>query len=245
MSTAAMQEQISETSPRLKARITGVFYLLTILTGIFAEGFVSGRLVVDGDAATTANNILTHKSLFQAGFAIYLIEMACQISITALFYDLLKPAGRSVSLVAAFLGLGGCVIKTFSRVFFITPLFVLGGAHFLSVFSAAQLQALALLLLKVNDRGAAIALVFFGFYALLTGYHIIRSTFLPRILGVVSVLGGLGWLSFLYLPLGYRLFPYVAGVGILGAGSLIVWLLAVGVNEQRWKEQAGEAGMRG
>ena len=157
---------------------------------------------------------------------------------TALFYDLLKPAGRIVSLLAAFLGFAGCVIKTFGRVFFITPLFILGGAHYLSVFSLEQLQALALIFLKVNDRGAAIALVFFGFYALLTGYLIIRSTFLPRILGVLSVLAGLGWLSFLYPPLGYRVFPYVAAFGLLGAVALIFWLLVFGVNEQRWKEQA-------
>ena len=91
-----------------------------------------------------------------------MIEMACDIVFTALFYDLLKPVSRSVSLVAAFLGLTGCVIKTFSRLFFIAPLFILGGAHDLSVFSAEQLQALALLFLKVNDRGAGIALVFFG-----------------------------------------------------------------------------------
>ena len=243
MSTAATIRTL-ETSPRLKARVTGVFYLLTILTGIFAQGFVSGKLVVDGDAAATAANILAHRGLFQLGFAVYLIEMACQIAITALFYDLLKPAGRSVSLLAAFLGLAGCVIKTFSRVFFIVPLFVLEGAHYLSVFSAEQLQALALLFLKVNDRGAGIALVFFGFYALLTGYLIIRSTFLPRILGGLSVLGGLGWLSFLYLPLGYRLFPYIAAFGILGAVSLLLWLLVFGVNEQRWKEQASAAGER-
>src|SRR5437899_2636032 len=241
-STAVMMERITETSPRLKARITGAFYLLTILTGIFAQGFVSGSLVVDGDAAATATNILTHRDLFQLGFAVYLIEMACQIATTALFYDLLKPAGRSVSLVAAFLGFAGCVIKTFSRVFFIAPLFVLGGAHYLNVFSAEQLQALALLFLNVNDHGAGIALVFFGFYALLTGYLMIRSTFLPRILGVLSVLGGLGWLSFLYLPLGYRLFPYIAAFGILGAASLLLWLLVFGVNEQRWKEQASVAG---
>ncbi len=230
MSTAVMTERIAETSPRLKARITGVLYLLTILTGIFAQGFVSGRLVVDGDAAATAANILAHKSLFQLGFAVYLVEMACQIVMTALFYDLLKPAGRSVSLLAAFLGLAGCVIKTFSRVFFIAPLFVLGGAHYLSVFSAEQLQALALLFLKVNDRGAGVALVFFGFYALLTGYL------------ALSVLGGLGWLSFLYPPLGYRLFPYIAAFGLLGAALLILWLLVFGVNEQRWKEQASAAG---
>ncbi|HYL83600.1 MAG TPA: DUF4386 domain-containing protein [Candidatus Angelobacter sp.] len=244
MSTDARTDGISVASPRLKARITGAFYLLTVLTGIFAEGFVGGRLVVDGDAAATAANILAHKSLFQLGFAVYLIEMACQVAITALFYQLLKPAGKSVSLVAAFLGLTGCIIKTFSRVFFIIPLFVLGGAHYLSVFSAEQLRALALLFLKVNDRGAAIALVFFGFYALLTGYLIVRSTFLPRILGVLSILGGFGWLSFLYLPLGYHLFPYIAALGLLGAAALILWLLVFGVNEQRWKEQAGAAGLR-
>ena len=239
-----MMERIGETSPRFEARITGAFYLLTILTGIFAQGFVSGSLVVDGDAAATATNILTHRGLFQLGFAVYLIEMACQIAITALFYDLLKPAGRSVSLLAAFLGFAGCVIKTFSRLFFIAPLFILGGAHYLSVFSAEQLQALALLFLKVNDHGAAIALVFFGFYAVLTGYLIVRSTFLPRILGVLSILGGLGWMSFLYQPLGYRLFPYIAVLGLLGAGAKIVWLLVFGVDEQRWKEQASAAGDR-
>ena len=242
MSAPVMTERIREASPRLKARITGVFSLLTILTGIFAQGFVSDRLVVDGDAAATATNILAHRGLFQLGFAVYLIEMACNIAMTALFYDLLKPAGRTVSLVAAFLGLAGSVIKTFSRVFFIVPLFILGGAHFLSVFNAEQLQALALLSFKVNDRGAQMALVFFGFYALLTGYLIIRSTFLPRILGVLSVVGGLGWLSFLYLPLGHRLFPYVVSVALLGALALIVWLLVRGVNEQRWKEQASALG---
>src|SRR2546429_704891 len=164
MNTAVMTERITETSPRLKARITGVFYLVTILTGIFAQGFVSGRLVVDGDAAATATNILTHRGLFQLGFAVYLIEMACNIAMTALFYDLYKPVSRSLSLLAAFIGLAGCVVKILSRLFYIAPLLVLGGAHYLSVFNVEQLQALALLFLKVNDQGAAMALVFFGFY---------------------------------------------------------------------------------
>jgi hypothetical protein len=243
MTTAEMSHQIRESSPRLKARITGVLYLLTILTGIFAQGFVSERLVVSGDAAATATNILTHKIFYELGFTFYLIEMACQIAVTALFYDLLKPVNGSLSLVAAFLGLAGCIIKMVSRLFYIAPLLVVGGAHYLNVFDHKQLQALALLFLNVNDRGAGIALAFFGFYALLTGWLIIRSTFLPRILGVLSIVGGLGWLTFLYPPLGYRLFLYLAVFGILGAATLILWLLVFGVSEQRWREQARAAAL--
>src|ERR1700730_18994880 len=130
MSTAVMTERTKEAALRLKARITGALYLLTILTGIFSAGYVSGKLVVNNDAAATAANILAHRGLLQLGFAVYLIEMACQVAITALFYDLFKPAGRSVSLVAAFLGLTGCIIKTFSRGFFIAPLFILGGGPY-------------------------------------------------------------------------------------------------------------------
>jgi hypothetical protein len=238
MNTSVMIKGIAETSPRTKARIAGLFYLVNILTGIFAQGFISDRLVVSGDAAATAANLLTHESLFRLGFAVYLIEMACQVVVTVLFYELLKPAGRSVSLLAACLSLVGIAIKTVSRLFYIAPLLVLGGASYLTVFNAEQLQALALLLLKVNDQGAAIGLIFFGFYAVLKGYLIIRSTFLPGILGVLAVFAGLGLLTFLHMPLGYRLFPYVAALGLLGSVPQILWLLVVGVNEQRWKEQA-------
>src|SRR6266699_673172 len=126
-----MMERIAETSPRLKARITGAFYLLTMLTGIFAQGFVAERLVVSGDAAATASNILTHKSLFQLGFTVYLIEMTCQMILTGLFYVLLKPVSNTISLLAAFISLAGCVIKTMSRLFYIAPLLVLGGAPYL------------------------------------------------------------------------------------------------------------------
>jgi hypothetical protein len=238
MSTAVMMKRIAETSPRSLARMAGAFFLLTILTGVFAQGFVSERLVVFGDAAVTATNILAHRGLFQLGFAVYLVEMACQVAMTGLFYELLKPVSKTVSLLAAFLSLVGIGIKTVSRLFFIAPLLVLGSAPYLSVFNAEQLQALALLFLKVNDQGAAIGLVFFGFATLLKGYLIIRSTFLPRILGVLSLFAGLGLLTYLYMPLGYRLFPYIAALGLLGAVPQILWLLVKGVNEQRWKEQA-------
>ena len=230
---------IAQTSPRLLARTIGLLFLLTILAGIFAQGFVSERLIVFSDAAATATNILTHKGLFQLGFTVYLIEMTCQVATAALWYVLLRPVNRSVALTAAFIELAGCVVKTFARVFYITPLFVLSGSTALSGFSAEQLQGLALLLLKVNDQGAALALAFFGFSTPLNGYLIFRSTFLPRWLGALAMIAGLGWLTFLYPPLGYRAFPIIALLGLAGAAATIVWLLVFGVNEERWKEKAG------
>lgn len=235
-----MATRITKTSPRFLARMAGVLFLLTILAGIFAQGFVSERLIVFSDAALTANNILAHKGLFQLGYAVYLIEMACQVASAAFFYLLLRPVSNSVALTAAFLELSGCIIKTFARVFFIMPLFVLGGAASLSVFSTQELQALALLLLKVNDQAAALALAFFGFSTTLSGYLTFRSGFLPRWLGVLSMVSGLGWLTFLYPPLGYRAFPFIALVALLGSAATIFWLLVFAVNEERWREQAGD-----
>jgi len=232
---------MSEMSPRTKARLAGAFYLVTILTGIFAQGFVSGRLVVSGDATATANNILSHEGLFRLGFTIYMIEMVCQIITTMLLYDLLKPVNRSVALLASVLSLIGCGIKTISRLFYFAPLLVLGGSHYLGVFSGEQLSAFGLLFLRVNDIGAGIALVFFGFYALLKGYLVIRSTFLPRALGWLTVLGGIGWLAYLSPSFGDRVFSFIALLGIVGALANIVWLLVFGVNEQRWREQASVA----
>jgi hypothetical protein len=238
MNSVVGMEASAGTSPRVVARLAGVLYLFNIAAGIFAQAFVSAKLVVTGDAAATATNILAHSSLFQLSFSVYLVEMACQVAVTVLFYKLLKPVGRTISLVAACLSLVGIAIKTCSRLLYISPLVVLGGASYLNVFSAEQLRALALLLLEINDRGAAIALVFFGFYAVLKGYLIFRSTFLPRVLGVLSMVAGLSLLTFLHMPLGYRLFPFIAALGLLGAAPQILWLLVVGVNEQRWNEQA-------
>ena len=187
MSTAEMTERIAEASPRFKARIAGVFYLLVFLTGGLAL-FVRGRL----------------------GSAAGLIAGACYIAVTLLFYGIFKPVNRNLSLLAAFISLVGIIIGPLSRLH-------LAPSNF-------------------NP------LVFFGFYCLLIGYLIFRSTFLPRILGALMVFAGLGWLTFLSPPLASYLSPYIFIPGLLGEGALTLWLLVMGVNVQRWKEQASAAG---
>jgi uncharacterized protein DUF4386 len=242
MGTAVMMERIAEASPRFKARIAGVFYLLTTLTRMFVEIFVRNRLVVSDDAAATATNILAHEPLWWWGFAADILAFASYIALTALLYELFKHVNRSLSLVAAFFSLVACVVQAISSLFHLAPLVLLGGVRYLNVFTVEQLQALALVFLRL--RAAAyhnIGLVFFGLYCLLVGILILRSTFLPRILGVLMVLAGLSYVLFLSPPLVRSLQPYILVFPGVGQISLTLWLLVMGVNEQRWKEQASAA----
>jgi hypothetical protein len=91
------------------------------------------------------------------------------------------------------------------------------------------------LLLKVNDYGAATALAFFGFSTILDGYLVFRSTFLPWWLGVIGMIVGLGWLTFIYPPLGYSLFMISALLGLLAAITKIFWLIVYGVDEAKFR----------
>lgn len=225
-------------SPKRIARTAGVFYLITIVAAIIAQGLIAQRLVNSTDASVTAANIVAHADLFRFGYTMYMIEMVAQTVMTMLFYELLKPVSRIGSLIAAVIGVVGCGIKALSRLFYVAPALVLEGTNYLNTFSAEQLHSIALLFYNVNEMGAAIAVVFFGFSTLITGWLIIRSTYLPPILGWFAVAGGIGWLAFLWPPLGYRLNLYIAAVGLLGSLATIVWLLVFGVNEERWTEQA-------
>jgi hypothetical protein len=247
MSTEVSTGPMTETSPRFKARIAGVLYLIIIIAAPFAEVFVRGRLVVYGDAAATATNILAHEQLYRLAGAADLITFTCDAAVALIFYELLKPVSRSLSLFAAFFRLLYVAIVGVNTLNHFAPLVLLGGARFLSAFKTDQLQALALVSLSLHGTGYNIGLVFFGFHCLLIGYLISRSAFLPRILGVLMAIAGLCYLtnSFANLqspPLQDYLYPYILLPSGVAELSLCLWLLVKGVNAQRWKEQASAAG---
>src|SRR6266436_784722 len=190
--------QGSRMSPRTLARTTGALSLLLLLGGIVAQGVIADGLVVPRDAVATANNILAQPKLYAFGYTMFLIEMAAQVAMTTLFYVLLRPVDRTAALLALVFGLVGATIKTVARAFYYAPLLVLGGASYLTVFDASQLQALSLLLVKINNQTANMSLVFLGLSTFFQGYLIVKSTFLPRFLGVVAMISGLSWLVYLY-----------------------------------------------
>jgi hypothetical protein len=239
-SSADMTEGLGTASPRTRARLTGVVYLLFFVTAVLGAVIAPGISGpgATGDALATANNIMAHQPAFRLGWALSLTSTALYVALVALFYQLFKPVSRTFALLAAFFGLVGCAVTAFGSLFQLAPLVVLGGSPYLSVFDAKQLEALALLFLNLNVQVGYIALVFFGAFQIVLGYLIFKSAFLPRIIGALIALAGLGWLTFLSPPLANQLLIPVEVLGILAEASLMLWLLVVGVNSQRWTERA-------
>jgi hypothetical protein len=235
-------KRMAALSPRFKARMAGVFQFLEGLTSAGGQVVILGSLVVEGSAATTATNILAHQQLFWLGFASSLMGVAFHLAWAFLFYELLKPVNRSISFLALCVILVGCAMQALTSLLYLAPLLVLQGGSALSAFTPQQVQDLSLVFLTLNARAYDIYLVFFGLWCVLIGALIFRSTFLPRILGALLVIDGVGWMLYLVPPLAQQLFPLIAVAAGLAEFSLLLWLLVVGVNAERWKEQEGVAG---
>ena len=223
------------TSPKVLARNAGLFYWLNFA---FLPGMIATtRYVRVSDAAATSTNILAHTTLFNAGFTGNLIAVTSYLVVTALFYQIFKAVDKNISLIAALMSATGCVMLAVATVFYSAPLATLAGMQSASGPALQQAQMLALTFIKLYGQIYNTSLVFFALYCALIGYLTLKSTFLPRILGVLLMLAGAGWLTFLWPPLARAVFPYqlLAGLGEL---TLATWLIVKGVDVDRWHAQA-------
>ena len=222
--------------------MAGTFQLLEAITAGCGQIVVLGRLVVSGNAAATASNIVRHQQLFWFGFALSLLGVVFHLVYAFLFYELFKPVNRRLSFFAMLVLLMATAVQALMAVFYLGPDLVLGAGKSLGAFSTEQLQALAYTFLGLNGYAFDTHLFLFGLWCLLVGILIFRSTFLPRILGVLLAMAGVGWMMYLVPPVANRLFmPYIAGASALGEIPLELWLVVMAVNSQRWMEQANAA----
>ena len=246
MSTSVMTDRVTQAWPRLYARIAGALYLIVIVGGIFAEIFVRGRLVVHGDAAATAHNIQAHELLYRLGFVVEVFYCVCNVPLILILYNLFKVVNKNVALMMVFFAFVVDAIESVCLLAHFAPLLLLGAGHYLTAFTAEQLQAAAYLSVQLFEHGFAICLVFFGFDCLTMAYLIVHSKFLPRLIGVLLAIEGLGYLInsfslFIAPALQARIFPYFTPTAIAEV-ALCLWLLVMGVDVQRWNEQADAAG---
>ena len=230
-----------ETNPRLIARMAGLFYLLT--GGTAFAFFTRGKLFMERDAATAASNILAHEPLYRAAIVADLFGVACYVVVTALLYRLFKPVHKSVCVLAAFCGLIGCTIQAGACCFDLAALSTARTVNYPGGVDSEPLAATVQLLFRIHAQAFNIAILFFGFYCILIGILAFRSTFLPRVLGLLMFVAGIAYVVnnvtvFLALPGAGHLSRYATTLGGIGELSLLLWLLIFGVNAQRWREQA-------
>ena len=238
-------DSIAGASPRQLARTAGVLYLINIVFGAFAIGLVPAMLIVP-DAAATAHNIQTHEVLYRLGLAAHVVVTLTNIPMALIFYDLLKVVNRRLALLDVFFTLVATSVEAAGLLSEFTPVVLLGNRDYASALPAAQLQALAHLPGDLSTIDYSIYGVFYGFDIACVAYLVLKSTFLPRVIGVLLAVDALAYLAggftdFLAPGVAAHLVPWIGLPTIVGEGSLCLWLLVVGVDVERWKERASAA----
>jgi len=217
------------------ARIAGFCYLVVIATGLFSEVFVRQALRVSNDALATAHNIQTNEMLFRWGIVADLINFVVGIPSILIIYHFFKKSYKILLQIAFALVIIQTAIIAVNLLNQITPLLLLGNDTYLNTFQQSQLATLSLLSLNIQSQGYAIGLVFFGFYCILIGFVIYKTSAMPRVIGVLYATAGLCYLinSFtMFLSKGFAnpIFVYLAIPIIIGELSLSLWLLIKGID---------------
>ena len=220
------------------ARIAGLLYLIVIATGLFSEVFVRQALRVAGDALATAHNIQSQEMLFRLGFVADLVNFVVGLPSVLIIYVLFKRVNKFLLQLALIFVIIQTAIIAVNLLNQISPLLLLGNDKYLNTLQPTQLATLSLLSLNIQAQGYAIGLVFFGFYCLIIGFVIYKSQMIPKILGVLYIIAGLGYLinSFtMFLSKGFAnpLFIYLAIPIFIGELSLCLWLLIKGVDNSK------------
>jgi hypothetical protein len=202
------------------------------VAGGFGELCVPTVLIVSGDATATANNVIASDLLFRMGFASYLVEAISDIALSLILYVLLRPVGKELALLAVFFRVVGTAIFAVSETFYFAASFFLGGADYLKTFSPDQLNTLAYVTLRTYVYGGGLFFVFGGVGSILLGYLIFRSGYLPKLLGALVAVGGVG---FVIRSFALALASASAALGVflllptgLAMLSLALWLLVQG-----------------
>ena len=225
------------------ARIAGALFLVSMVAGGFGEAYVPSKIAVSGDAAATAANIMNFQLLYRLGFAAFMIESLCDITLVLIMYALPKPVSRDLSLLAAFIGLVGTALFAFAELFYFAPPLIIGGAGYLKTFSPDQLNSLALLSLRFYGYAGMIFTAYYGMSWIIRACLIFRSGYLPKFLGVLMAMGGLGFVvrNFLLILAPRYASDVLLMLMIPGGLLLAVWLLVKGVDVKKWKAKVSAA----
>jgi hypothetical protein len=218
------------------ARLAGAGYLVIFITGFFANFFVLEGLVVEGNAQATSENILANLMQFRWGIFAFLIMVVIDVLMAGPLYILLKSVNKNLSLLSAWLRLVNGTIFGVALYSLFGILHLLSGAEYLSALEPAEIHARVMLHLEAFNFIWLIGLVFFGLHLFLMGILILKSDYIPKIIGGLLQLAAVGYLtdSFAqFLLPDYKSVQHVFELvvlipGVIGELSFTVWLLIKG-----------------
>jgi hypothetical protein len=220
------------------ARMAGLLYLICLLVEIPADVFGRSPLIVFGDAAATASNIVAHEWQFRIGIVGGLVAGLLFFLTAWALYTLLKPVNKDIALLFLLLNLGGVAVRFAIDLNYVAALLLSSGAEPLQIFQADQLQALAMSFLYLQKNGYWISQIFFGAWLFPLGYLVFKSGFLPKILGLLLMFSCFTWtttslLYLLYVP-GYTAITKISfPLGFIAEFGLTLWLLIMGAKDQK------------
>ena len=217
------------------ARLAGALYLALMPFGFFGIIYVPSVLLVSGDAATTARNIMASELLFRSGTVSLLISQIIFIFLVLALYRLLNPVNKDHAVLMVVLALIAVPIAFLNEVNHLAALRLLANADD-GRFTTSQLQAHAMLFLDMRQNGILVTLVFWGLWLLPLGLLVFRSGFLPKVLGVLLVIAGAGYVIDSGTQLLSLSLPTVSQFTFVGEALFTLWLLIRGVNVERWRQ---------
>ncbi len=221
---------------RRQARIAGLLYLLACIPAPFALIYVPGALMVSGDATATADRVRASETLLRLGMAGELVNAAAFIFVVFALYRLFKAVDQRLASLMATLFVVSVPISFLNVLNDLAALILAKGGDFLSAFTKAQLDALVLLFLRLHGNGLLITQIFWGLWLFPLGMLVMRSGFIPRVLGVLVLFAGCAYplMSFtsILLPQYAHAVSQVAMILILGELPNIVWLAIWGAKVQ-------------
>ena len=237
-----MTNKESINSPQKTARAAAFVFLLIFFLGMSTELFIRPGMIVPGDAAATVKNIAASEALFRLSLVSDLIRQALLMLLPLILYKLLKPVYKTIASLMVIFSLVSVPISMLNELNHFAALLLSSSAYYLRAFGTDQLQALVMFFLNLRNYGTFISQIF-SFWVLLLGYLVFKSGFLPRILGILLMLGGLCYtvlavLFFLFPNLDLIIFGLFA---IIGEMIFYLWLLIKGVNVEQWEKRAAES----
>jgi len=226
-------------NPSRTAKLAGFLYVSLIPLGVFGIMYIPNNLIVSGNMAATVALIMEHELIFRLSILSAFTVQLVNLVLVFLLYQLLKPVNKRYAALMVMCILVAAPIAMLNELNLLAVLMLLSGSEYLAVFNVDQIHSMISVLLEMHELGIQIASIFWGLWLLPMGYLIIKSGYLPKIIGVLLIVASFGYLvdsinAFIFPNVGIQFSEFL----FLGEILIAFWLAIKGVDVNQWQKRS-------